>query len=117
MGKAVRFIVEADRVPGIVMHPWESMTTRSLLVALGAGRTPRRIPASVARGTVRTLSRAAQLRPGAQGLARRLEMLWFGLGLGVHVGTELGTGRVPDLGDPGVPGLGLLGLGHDGSPV
>ncbi len=78
VGSAVRFIVEADRVPGIVMHPWESMTTRSLLVALGAGRTPRRIPASVARGTVRTLSRAAQLRPGAQGLARRLEMLWFG---------------------------------------
>lgn len=78
VGSAVRFLVEQPTVPRIVMHPWEGMTTRSLLEALGAGRRPRHLPSLLARAAVSTLARAATLRPGAQGLARRLEMLWFG---------------------------------------
>lgn len=78
VGSAVRFLIEQPSVPRVVMHPWEGMTTRSLLEALGAGRRPRRIPLAIARGVVGSLSRAAVLRPGTQGLARRLEMLWLG---------------------------------------
>lgn len=78
VGSAVRFLAEAPAPPSIVMHPWEGVTTGSLLRALGDGRTPRQLPALVARGVVRSLTAAARLRPGAQGMARRLEMLWFG---------------------------------------
>lgn len=78
VGSAVAFLVQAQTCPAIVMHPWEGLTTADVLTLLGEGRTPHRVPAPLARAVIRGLASAARLRPGAQGLARRLEMLWFG---------------------------------------
>lgn len=77
VASAVAFLIDHPS-PAIVMHPWEGLTTASVLTLLGNGRTPRRIPDRAARAVIRVLSFATRLRPGAQGLARRLEMLWFG---------------------------------------
>lgn len=77
VGSAVAFLAR-EPSPIIVMHPWEGLTTASVLTLLGEGRTPRRIPVPIARAALWFFGAAARLHPGAQGLARRLEMLWFG---------------------------------------
>lgn len=75
---AVAFLATTDQsLPRIVHHPSEGLTVSSLLRLLG-GREPRRVPRSVASATVRTAFAAARLRPGLEGHARRLEMLWHG---------------------------------------
>ena len=58
--------------PPVVLHPWEGLTCRDVLVALG-DREPARVPVPVARRVV--ASAYACRKPG---LARRLDMLWFG---------------------------------------
>ena len=75
---AVRHVVEAVQPPPIVLHPWEGLTTGSLLTLLGDGRVPRHVPSALARRVVSGLYAGSRLRPGLAGLARRVEMLWFG---------------------------------------
>ena len=63
--------------PPVVHHPWEGLTTASLLRLLG-GREPIKLPELLATTAVRTLSAGARLQPRLEAQARRLEMLWFG---------------------------------------
>ena len=75
---AVAFLaLTQERPPLIVHHPGEGLTTSSLLTALG-GRPPRHVPAPLARAVVTALQQAGRVKPGFAGVARRVEMLWFG---------------------------------------
>lgn len=78
VASAIAFLATVDRTPpSIVSHPSEHLTTASLLELLG-GRTPRRIPAGMARlGTV-TLSVLGRAFPPLSANARRVEMILFG---------------------------------------
>lgn len=75
VGSAVATLALSPRsLPRVVHHPWEGMTTHSVIEVLG-GRDPRTVPDPPAR----LLTAAARLAPGAlAGQARRLDLLWFG---------------------------------------
>lgn len=66
--------------PKVVIHPWEGMTARNLLVELGGGREPLVITRPLATVTVRLARLAGQLVPPLAANARRLELIWFGQG-------------------------------------
>lgn len=75
---AVAFLATIDSdPPTIVHHPSEGITTVGLLSALG-GRPPRVIPRCIASLGVQALFVGSHARPGLQGHARRLEVLWLG---------------------------------------
>lgn len=63
--------------PGIVLQPWEGLTVGELIRDFG-GREPRHIWPWLARAVVRLLGGAGAVVSPAAGVARRLEMLWFG---------------------------------------
>ncbi|GAA1966020.1 hypothetical protein GCM10009817_02280 [Terrabacter lapilli] len=65
--------------PAVVIHPWEGVTTMSLMESLGGSR-PYMVPEKLARVAVRLLSLAGALVPRLAPDARRVEMLWFGQG-------------------------------------
>ena len=65
--------------PRIVTHPWEGVTTGSLLHLLG-GRPPLVIPRPIALAVVRLAELAGRAFPVLAANARRVEMLWFGQG-------------------------------------
>ncbi|WP_434056511.1 NAD-dependent epimerase/dehydratase family protein [Georgenia wangjunii] len=64
--------------PRGVLHPWEGLTTGTLLAGLGQGRRPRTIPGPVARSALKSVYAAGRVSPRTFANARRLEMLWFG---------------------------------------
>jgi nucleoside-diphosphate-sugar epimerase len=66
-----------EKPPPVVLQPWEGLTTAGLVRLVG-GREPRHVPEPIARGAVASGYRAAQWAAGAAGVARRLEMMWFG---------------------------------------
>ncbi|MGX1597901.1 NAD-dependent epimerase/dehydratase family protein [Dietzia maris] len=75
---AIAYLATCDETPPpIVSHPSEGLTTSNLLEALG-GRAPRRVPRTLARGTVSVAFAAGLLDARLTVQARRLEMLWFG---------------------------------------
>ena len=75
---AVAYLCLAPNPPRVVIHPWEGLTTATLMELLGGGRQPRRIPEPVARLAVRG-ARATLGRVRGRGAdIRRIEMLWFG---------------------------------------
>jgi nucleoside-diphosphate-sugar epimerase len=78
VGAAVAELCTLPGVPGYVIHPWEGITTGSLLEFLGAGRRPRRIPAVLARSVVRLARATLGRTAGGEGTVRRIEVLWFG---------------------------------------
>lgn len=78
VGAAVARLCVLPLVPRYVIHPWEGITTGSLLEHLGRGRRPRRIPAVLARAAVRLARATLGRRPGGEGTVRRIEVLWFG---------------------------------------
>lgn len=75
--------------PNIVHHPWEGLTTASLMELLG-GRPPRRVPTAVARPLVRALRAVGRFAPQVAPHARRVEMLWFGQRQGQSWLSEMG---------------------------
>ena len=76
---ACAFLATTDLTPPtVVLHPWEGITTRTLLELLGAGRSPRHLPASAARVAVELAFRASRAAPSLHGHCRRVELLWFG---------------------------------------
>jgi nucleoside-diphosphate-sugar epimerase len=103
VGRAVSFIVHAEAVPPVVLHPDEAMTVRSLAVAFGRTspiRTMPRFIASPARAVMRRLAQGGPL----VGHARRVELLWEG---------QLQRSSLPGLGfDPGDPSPGYVELGR-----
>lgn len=68
----------APTPPPVVVHPWEGLTTEDLMVVLGGGRRPVKIPASLARSVVASARLAGRLVPSAASNARRVEVLWLG---------------------------------------
>ncbi|WP_349826734.1 NAD-dependent epimerase/dehydratase family protein [Brevibacterium litoralis] len=66
-----------DPPPAIVLQPADGLTTASLLEILG-GHRPIRVPRVFARGVVAGLFGAGRIAPRFTGIARRVEMLWFG---------------------------------------
>lgn len=73
----VHLALSENEPPGVVHHPWEGVTTSSLLRDLG-GREPRRIPQRVARTIVGLIRIVSKSTPSLSANARRLEMVWFG---------------------------------------
>lgn len=66
-----------DVPPPVVLQPWEGLTTMSLLTSLG-DRAPRRIPNVIARPVLGVLFFIGSRRSKVAGMARRVEMLWYG---------------------------------------
>jgi nucleoside-diphosphate-sugar epimerase len=76
---AVTYLALAEHAPPpVVIHPWEGMTARGLMVSLGGGHTPKLIPAALARGLVRLAKVVGRVHPPTAANARRLELLWLG---------------------------------------
>jgi nucleoside-diphosphate-sugar epimerase len=75
---AIAFVaLSPESPPSVVLQPSEGFTTTSLLRALGATHV-RTIPRAPARLLVAVLFLLGGLAPPFAGVARRLEMLWFG---------------------------------------
>ena len=100
---AIRFLCTAPSPPGICLHPWEGMTARGLLEALGATRfVP--VPAWCSRAALSTLYLTGRGWPGAAAVARRLDVLARGQGQDARHLDSLGF-RLP----VGVEGYQALG--------
>lgn len=78
VGDAVAFLATcSESPPRVVHHPSEGITVAALLSDLG-GKAPVRLPSFVASAVVDLTYQASKIRPGLQGIARRLETMWFG---------------------------------------
>lgn len=63
--------------PAIVIHPWEGVTTGSLMRLLG-GKDARVVPRPFAVAAVRLLRKTARVWSAMEANVRRVEMMWFG---------------------------------------
>lgn len=63
--------------PPVVLQPGEGLTVAGLVRDLG-GREPRHVSTWLASPIIRLVGAFGTVVPGAKGVARRLEMLWFG---------------------------------------
>lgn len=80
VGDAVAMLATTKETPPrIVLHPSEGMTTGDVVRILG-GREPIRVPYGLARVAVELAFLVGRTIPAGAGVARRLEMLWFGQG-------------------------------------
>lgn len=75
---AVAYLCMVPGAPRVVIHPWEGLTTESLLGLFGGGRRPRHLPRSLARFAVGVATATFGGLPGRSADIRRLELLWFG---------------------------------------
>lgn len=79
----VDFIVEVgarkESIPTIVLQPWEGLTTAAILEVAG-GRPPRKLPAVLCHSLIFAAYAIGVVAPPLRGLARRVEMTWFGQG-------------------------------------
>jgi nucleoside-diphosphate-sugar epimerase len=78
VGAALAYLCTVAEPPRVVIHPWEGLTTGSLMALLGRGRRPRRLPESFARWAVRGARVTVGWMPGRRADIRRIELLWFG---------------------------------------
>jgi nucleoside-diphosphate-sugar epimerase len=74
---AVEFVAVATSAPRIVLTPSEGLTTRTVLELLG-GHEPRSVPVAVARAVVSAARAGGRVVPQLAGIARRIDLLWFG---------------------------------------
>lgn len=74
---AIAFVALAPDPPPIVLQPWEGLTTGGLLRRLGNAE-PVHLPVIAARAILACATLGGHLLPAGAGLARRLEMAWFG---------------------------------------
>ena len=80
VGDAIAYLAVCSEVPpAIVIHPWEMLTTATLLEVLGH-RKPHLIPPAVAHGMLRILRGGARWFPMLEANRRRIELLWLGQG-------------------------------------
>lgn len=78
VGEAVALLATTRELPpSVVLHPSEGLTTAELVRLLG-GREPVKLPAWLARSAVSAAFLVGRAVPAGAGVARRLEMLWFG---------------------------------------
>jgi UDP-glucose 4-epimerase len=78
VGDAIAFVATTpEEPPPVVLQPWEGLTTAGLVRLLGA-REPWHVPEGLARATVASAYRVGRGSGAAVGLARRLELMWFG---------------------------------------
>lgn len=77
---AVLHLTRSTSPTGVVLHPWEGVTLRSLFEAFGDGPRFVQIPRSAARGLLMPLRSAAQIDPAAAAVLRRVELLTLGQG-------------------------------------
>lgn len=78
VASAVAFLAtSAVAPPGIVIHPWEGLTSQDVMSLLG-GKRPLVLPRPLARGVCRALEVVGMKAPAVAANARRVEMLWFG---------------------------------------
>lgn len=68
---------EQGAVAGIVLQPWEGLSVEDVLTLAG-GRPPLTIPRWICATTLAAGYLAGRAAPQFAGLARRLEMMWFG---------------------------------------
>ena len=66
-----------DRIPPIILQPWEGMTTASVLEVAG-GRVPRRVPERFCRLLVAGGYALGAVLPPVRGIVRRVELIWLG---------------------------------------
>lgn len=76
-GAVAHLALTGSNPPEVVAHPWEGLTTGSLLRLLG-GREPRHLPARLIRMGLQAARAGEGLVPAGQAHARRLEMIWCG---------------------------------------
>lgn len=82
VGDAVAFLALYEyRLPPVVLHPWEGLTTRDLYRVLN-GRRPVVIPMPIARTLIAVAYLVARWSSTAAATVRRIEMLWLGQGQG-----------------------------------
>ncbi|WP_299930994.1 NAD(P)-dependent oxidoreductase [uncultured Nocardioides sp.] len=75
---AIAFVTLTEEVPPpVVLHPGEGLTTASLLEMLGSHR-PLHVPEPVARALLAVLFSMGGRSSRVAGMARRIELLWFG---------------------------------------
>jgi len=67
-----------DAVPGIVLQPWEGLSVTDVLVVAGDGKRPMVLPRWICRLVIGMGFAGGRIDPRFSGLARRLEMTWFG---------------------------------------
>ncbi|MGN7158071.1 NAD-dependent epimerase/dehydratase family protein [Dietzia cercidiphylli] len=78
VSSAIAFLATTElEPPGIVLHPWEGLTTHDVMELLG-GKPPLVIPRAIAQLVCRALELAGRQVPRIAADARRVEMLWFG---------------------------------------
>lgn len=77
-GDAIAFVaLSPDSPPPVVLQPAEGLSTGDLVRLLGA-REPWHVPVPLARAIVGFVSMAGRSSGRIAGIARRLEMMWFG---------------------------------------
>lgn len=69
---------EQNEVPGIVLQPWEGLSVADVLCVAGDERPPMVIPRWLCTTALSAGYFAGRIAPQFAGLARRLEMMWFG---------------------------------------
>jgi len=79
VGSAIAFLaVCTAEPPAVVHHPSEGLTARDVMVLFGAGRTPKRLPPTIATALVGVAKFGGRLLPALSANARRVEILWLG---------------------------------------
>jgi nucleoside-diphosphate-sugar epimerase len=78
VGDGIAFVTLCEEdPPPVVLHPSEGLSVADLVRRLG-GREPRHVPDRIARTLVATGRRLGRHQSTVAGVARRLELMWFG---------------------------------------
>lgn len=78
VASAIAFLATSEQpVPPVVIHPWEGVTTGSLMRSLG-GREPHHLPERLTRGILALARVASRVVPALAADVRRVEMMWSG---------------------------------------
>ena len=79
VASAVAFLATTEQVPpAVVHHPSEGVTVTALMTDLSGGRSPRRLPRTLARTVVAAAKLVGRVHRPTAANARRLELLWLG---------------------------------------
>ena len=77
VASAIVFMAHHRVIPSVVHHPWEGLTTESLLRCLGS-RRPLLLPRPIAKALIRGLKLLGKVHPSVIASARRVEIVLVG---------------------------------------